>query len=96
MHTVGIHKVPQTLKLDEELLEEDIGMLSPYLSMASASSSQASLATIASTTVPQLLEDLDIYLMMHQNLARKQNFGPLASLSSPTLSLPSDVTLCIF
>ncbi|KIJ96492.1 hypothetical protein K443DRAFT_282958 [Laccaria amethystina LaAM-08-1] len=83
--------MPQTLKLDEELLEEDIGTLTPYLSMASASSSRASSATIASTTAPQLPEDLDIHLMMHQNSERKQSFGRLASPSSPTLSLPSDV-----
>ena len=91
MRAVGIHKMPKTLKLDEELLEEDIGTLSPYLSMASASSSRASSATIASTTAPQLPEDLDIHLMMHQNSARRQSFGPLASPSSPTLSLASDV-----
>ena len=91
MRAVGINKMPQTLKLDEELLEEDIGTLSPYLSMASASSSRASSATIASTTASHLPEDLDIHLMMHQNSTRKQSFGPLASPSSPTLSLPSDV-----
>lgn len=91
MRAVGVHKMPQTLKLDEELLEEDIGTLSPYPSMASASSSRASSATIASTTASQLPEDLDIHLMMHQNSTRRQSFGPLASPSSPTLSLPSDV-----
>ena len=90
--------IPSHLKLEHEppVDEEDIGDLSPYLSLPSTTSSRASLATInsssCSTSSPGFTTDDELDHSISSGTPRNQSFGFHLTPPSASYSLTTSVS----
>ena len=82
--------IPSQLKLEPPVYEEDIGDLSPYLSLPSTTSSTASLATInSSISSPRFTTDDELDHPTSSGTPRNQSFGFTPSSASYSLTTRS-------